>query len=310
MVNFLINGPDGKISRISEPEKGCWIEITEPDESEVRKIKEEFDIDPEFLAQALDPTESGHAQRSGNQILLICDCCYQKEAADGEIPEWTTGPVSIILTDDYLITICIRSNPFLEAMKDDSDKRIQTEKPILFFLILMKKIASEFQENLRTISYLSDEVSAKLYKKMNNQGLQNMMALDKSLIYFSSSLQTNQNLLEKLKETEILKLDEKEETLLDADLIEYKQASKMCNLYISVNERISEGCSNILSNRMNITVEKLTVITIVLSIPALVFGFYGMNVKSLNLQDPWIPILIALIASTACLLYFRQNRRF
>ena len=84
----------------------------------------------------------------------------------------------------------------------------------------------------------------------------------------------------------------------------------MSNLYISINERISEGCNNILSNSMNIVVQRLTVITIILSIPAIVFGFYGMNVKSLSLPHPWIPIALALIASLACWIYFKLSERY
>lgn len=309
MINIFITNDENKLSEISHAQKGCWIEVTDLTDEEAALLVENYKINRSFLKAALDDQETAHLEQSEDQTLIMIDCCISSDREKNNIPQYETAPISLILFDSFFMTITRKGAQFLNALKENEEEPIDTRDPVSFFLILMKQISEKFQEELRTISSYCDEITDHLFKKMKNEGLMQMMKLDKSLIFFSSSLQANQNLLEKIQETRPFELSGPNEKLLDEDLVEYRQASKMCNLYISVNERISDGCSNILSNSMNIVVERLTIITIVLSIPAIIFGFYGMNVKSLNLQHAWLPIFLALGGSILCWIIFYRKRR-
>ncbi|WP_438588853.1 magnesium transporter CorA family protein [Dubosiella newyorkensis] len=304
MITFYRNGEHGEIIKSEKKEEASWVDVVHASREELEQLQAEYSIEPTFLEAAMDEQESAHLEQEQDQLLLIMDLCKEQTEANQKIPKWTTFPFTLIVVPHRLITISQEANPFLEEMK--KRRGIKLEEPIHFYLVLLKLVILKYQEYLRTIASTSNEISERLYKKMNNEGLRQLMKLDQSLVYFSSSLQANQNVVEKIQEMDLAN----DQKVLETTLVECRQASKMSNLYISINERISEGCNNILSNSMNIVVQRLTVITIILSIPAIVFGFYGMNVKSLSLPHPWIPIALALIASLACWIYFKLSERY
>ncbi len=309
MINYYFNESEGKITAIDSFRKGCWIEAVDPDEDEIILIEEKYHVNPDFMSAALDQQETAHIEQEKEQTMVIIDCCRKADSDHESIPQFETYPLTLLFSDEWMITFAPSCSQFLDELRKDEDHSLRTDQPVDFLMTLMKNVALRFQEYLRSISSVSDEVEEQLYRNMSNSHLEDLMKLDKSLIFFSSSLQADQNLLEKIQENGMFDLNSAEDKRLEYNIIEYRQASKMCELYISVNDKISASCSNILSNNMNIVVKRLTVITIVLSIPAMVFGFYGMNIKSLELQHAWIPILIAIAGSALCWLYLKKSRK-
>lgn len=275
-------------------------------------LRDRYGVLPEFLRAALDPEETSHidADEDRSQTLIIADYCIEKQSDIPGLPACITRPLSIIFQKDWIITISIEENPFIEDMEQGRIRNVKTQEPALFLLRLMYVFSQKYQLYLRQIEAVSEKVSDKLYRNMNNRGLMEMMELDKSLIYFSASLKTDSNTLEKLRMGRILPLNSTEKELLDDVIIEYAQASDMCTIYTSINERVSNGCNSVLSNNMNDIMKTLTVITIVMSIPNMIYGFYGMNVIGLPFPQAWFPLALSIILCILCWIYFRFSHRF
>lgn len=312
MMTFLKTGPDGSLDVLQAPKPGCWISVTNPNQDEVEYLHAQLGVLQEFLNSALDPEETSHIDQDvkAGQTLIIADCCIQRKSSIEGIPACITVPVSLIFLPDIFLTISIIDNPFIYALEHSAPGRIDTGRPVHFFLQLMMAISQKYQVYLRLIKACSEKTSEKLYLNMNNQGIEEMMELDKSLIYFAASLETDGNTLQKIRKTRILDLPEEDLPLLDDVLIEYQQASDMCTIYTMVNERVSSGCNNIISNNMNDIMKKLTVITIVMSIPNMIYGFYGMNVADLPLPYVWFPTVLSIAACIVCWFFFRSNRKY
>ncbi len=312
MITIFKTDETGILRKIDIPEQGCWISVFAPTHEEIAWLHDEVDILPEFLKAALDPEETSHIDQDydEHQTLIIADYCLKNSSPMRDILSCITVPLSLIFQPDCLITICIEPNPFIENFESGKIRDLDTTNHTRFFLRLMFAVSQKYQLYLRQIEAGSEKISERLYKNMNNKGLSEMMELDKSLIYFSASLKADENTLEKIRTGRILPLTDEDRELIDDVIIEYKQSIDMCSIYTSINERVSNGCNSILSNNMNDIMKNLTVITIVMSIPNMIYGFYGMNVVDLPFPFVWFPFFLSIISCIICWIYFRLSQRY
>ncbi len=149
--------------------------------------------------------------------------------------------------------------------------------------------------NLKQIDKLSDTTENLLHRLMRNKEIIQLLGLEKSLVYFSSSLKSNEVTLEKLLRGRILKLREEDEDLLEDVIIEVKQAIEMCGIYSNVLSGTMDAFASIISNNLNIVMKGLTSVTIVMAIPNMIFGMYGMNVQDLPFPFFWASIALTFI---------------
>ena len=128
-----------------------------------------------------------------------------------------------------------------------------------------------------------------------NKELFQLLGLEKSLVYFSTSLKSNELTLEKILRGRIIKLYEEDQDLLEDVLIEIKQAIEMCNIYSGILSGTMDAFASIISNNLNIVMKILAAVTIVMAIPNIVFGFYGMNVVGFSGVTMYVPIAVTLV---------------
>ena len=135
-----------------------------------------------------------------------------------------------------------------------------------------------------------------LYKSPRNKELIQLLDLEKSLVYFNASLKANEVTLEKIRRGRIVTLYEEDQDLLEDVLVEIRQAIEMAQIYSTIISNMMDAFASVISNNMNVIMKVLTSITVLLTIPNIVFGFYGMNVKGLPLdQFFWFPLVIAVV---------------
>ena len=145
---------------------------------------------------------------------------------------------------------------------------------------------------------------------MKNKELIQMLRLQKSLVYFSTALKSNEVVLEKLMKHEYIKTYPEDTDLLEDAIIENKQAIEMANIYSSILTGTMDAFASVISNNLNIVMKFLTSVTIVMAIPTMISSFFGMNV-SLPLAGQfsfWIIVVIslALCIITGFVLYKRK----
>ena len=295
-------------------EPGCWINAVAPTPEEVDYLIDHIGVLPEFIKSSLDEEESSHIDYDDdvNQTLVIID--YPSAEEDDNFDEntllYTTLPLGVVIMKGYVITICLYENLSIEDMANGRIKGINTDMKTRFLLLLLLRISQRFLIYLRQIDRISSRTEQKLHQSMRNQELIQMLGLEKSLVYFSTSLKTDEVTLNKIMRGRLIKLYEEDQDLLEDVLIEVHQAIEMCNIYSNILSGTMDAFASVISNNLNIVMKVLTVITLVVQIPALVFAFYGMNVTGFGNTHWWFPTFISVVACLIAIWIFKKKDMF
>ena len=247
------------------------------------------------LCAALDEEESSRIESEDGQTLVIIDVPYMEEEQEEKTVVYTTTSIGIILTPANFITVSARETLVIDEFAEGRVKGVQTHLKTRFLLAILLRVAARFQLYLKQIDRLSLATETQLHRSMQNKELFQLLGLEKSLVYFSTSLKSNELTLEKILRGRIIKLYEDDQDLLEDVLIEIKQAIEMCNIYSGILSGTMDAFASIISNNLNIVMKILAAVTIVMAIPNIVFGFYGMNVVGFGGVTMFVPIAVTLI---------------
>ncbi len=301
MVNYYKN-INGKIVEIESYEIGCWINCTAPDDDELEQLISDFNVDPDFLRSALDEEESSHIDCENGNTLIVVDVPIAKKSEKSIT--YHTMPLGIIITNNNVITLCLRENIVIGEFAEGAVRNVFPQLKTQFVLLIILRVAMKYLQYLKQIDKISDHVEHELRKSMKNKELIQLLEVEKSLVYFSSSLKANEATLEKIMRGRLVKLYEEDQELLDDVLIEVRQAIDMSNIHLNILASTMDVFASIISNNLNIVMKVLASITLLSSIPTIVSGIYGMNVEYLPFTQKqywWFPVvftggLIALVA--------------
>ena len=298
MLNFY-KTVDNRVLQVNAPEPGCWISVISPTEAEVAYLSNDLGVEADFVRAALDEEESSRIESDEGQTLVIVDYPSAEELEDeNRSVLYTTLPMGIIITKDYVLTVCLDDNLTINDMAEGRVKGLQTSMKTRFLLLALLRIAARFLIYLKQIDRISSNTEHRLHQSMRNKELIQLLGLEKSLVYFSTSLKADEITLEKILRGRIIKLYEEDEDLLEDVLIEVKQAIEMCNIYSGILSGMMDAFASVISNNLNIVMKTLTIITIVMAIPNIVFSFYGMNVSGLPFPIWWVPLALSVIFCT------------
>lgn len=301
--------------KIDKPEPGSWISVIAPTEEEKNYLIEEMGILPEFVKSSLDAEESSHIDydEDYNQTLVIVDYPSAEEVEDGydkNMLQYTTLPLGIVIMKGYVVTISLYENLNIDDMAQGRIKGVNTDLKTRFLLLLLLRISQRYLIYLRQIDRISSRTEQRLHKSMQNKELIQMLGLEKSLVYFSTSLKTDEITLNKIMRGKAIKLYDEDQDLLDDVLIEIHQAIEMCNIYSNILSGTMDAFASVISNNLNIVMKVLTVITIVMAIPNIIFSFYGMNVAGLPFPQWWFPTGLAIVACIIATIIFIKKDMF
>ena len=298
---------DNKICQIDKLEEGCWVNVVSPTEEEIQYLIDGLKLDAGFVRSSLDEEESSRIESEDDQTLLIIDTPKATTESQNTIL-YTTMPMGIIITNTFLVTICLSECAVLQEVADGMVRNIQTHLKTRFIFSLLLRIATRYLQYLKQIDKISNMVEGQLHKSMRNKEWIQQLGLEKSLVYFSTSLKSNEVTLEKLLRGRVIKLYEEDQDLLEDVLIEVKQAIEMSNIYSSILSGTMDAFASIISNNLNIVMKVLAAVTILMSIPTIVSSFYGMNVDNLPFADFWFPVaLSAGVVGIAALILIKMK---
>ena len=288
---------DGAIHQVEEPEEGCWIALTNPTATEIFELSERFQIEVDDLRAPLDEEERSRIEVEDTYTLILVDVPMIEARNE---TDWDgTTPLGIIVSEDMIITVCLEDTPVLTRFMEGRVRSFYTYMKTRFILQILHRNASMYLRYLRIIDKKSEQIEEKLHKSTRNRELMELLELEKSLVYFSTSLRSNEVVLEKLLKVESIKKYPDDTDLLEDVIIENKQAMEMANIYSGILNGMMGTFASVISNNLNIVMKALAVITIVMSIPTIVFSAYGMNVKisGMPFADSHWGFLIIILAS-------------
>lgn len=285
---------NGTMKQLNQVEDGCWVNLTYPSEDELNTVAATLNVEPSFLRAALDEEETSRIDVEDDQTLIIIDV-PAVEQQDGAVI-YSTLPLGIIVTKKHIITVGLKESSVIRTLQDGQVKNADTQKRTQFILYVLLQVAKRFLQYLKQIDKIYSHMERQLYKSQRNKELIQLLDLEKSLVYFNTSLKANEVTLEKILRGRIITLYEEDHDLLEDVLIEVRQAIEMANIYSSIISGMMDAFASVISNNLNVIMKVLTSITILLTIPNIVFGFYGMNVAGLPFdQFWWIPLVIAAV---------------
>lgn len=284
-------------------EKGYWIDIVAPSEDELQEIAAATKIQMDFLTAALDEEEKSRIEVEDDQILILVDIPFLRSNKD-----YDTLPLGIIITQDGIATVCLESNGVTADFGAHNSRLFSTFKKTRFLFQILYKSATLYLKYIRIIIRRTDELEIHLRQSMENSELFNLLDLQKSLTYFSTSLRSNSIVMERMmrlrsttQSKNLVKVYEEDEDLLEDVIIEYKQAVEMVEMYSHILNSMMEVFASIISNNLNLVMKFLASVTIILAIPTLISGLWGMNVHVPFADSPYgFVIVLALAMLIAC----------
>ena len=285
-------------------EKGAWINIIDPTPYELKVVSNLTEVDPDFLRSALDDEERSHTDVEDDSVMVLTNVPVFR-GEDG----YDALPLAIIVTEEYIITVCLEETPVMNEFNERTAKLFRTYKRTRFLFQILYKSATYFLKYLRQISKLSDEIEDQLRDDMKNSEILRLLTLQKGLTYFNAAIRSNGAVLDKLMRLRnnaslapILKVYEEDEDLLEDVIIENKQAREMVEMYSKILARIADTFSSIISNSQNLVMKFLAAMTIIIAIPTVVSSFFGMNVPVPMAENPrgfYIVMMLAFSISIA-----------
>ncbi len=270
-----------------------WINVAAPTEKERHIVIEQLKIEPTLFSAALDEEETSHIDMEDDQTAIIVDIPDRQVSDDG-ITSYSTVPLAIIMKDKMLITVCIKDSPIIRDFTSGFVRGVNTKFRTRLIFQIFYRISQTYLTYLKQMNKMTDYAERQLQKSMKNKELFNMMELEKSLVYFSTSLNANEATLQKIFRGRLLKLYDEDKDILEDVLIEIKQAIEMCSIYRDIMSKTMDAYASIISNNLNIVMKVLTSLTILMAIPTLVSSFYGMNVEGIPAPNFWFVVGIAL----------------
>ena len=300
-----------EFQEIREFKKGSWINLVNPSENEIKKVCENINIQEDFIRDALDYEEKARIDKEedDNTILFVVDVPISEKGEENEI--YTTMPLGmIVVRDEFFLTVSLRKNKIIESFEKRKIKNFQTYKKTRFIFQILYLNSSYYLNYLKQINKETEIPEYILKNSMQNKELLKLLSLEKSLVYFTTSLKSNEIVMEKTLRGKIVKLYEEDEEILEDAITENRQAIEMAQIYSNILNGTMDAYASIISNNLNGVMKFLTSITIILAVPTMISSFWGMNVKLPFENSPMgflIMVLIAIIMTIAVTLWLNKK---
>ena len=313
MVKYFINGDGAALVQSEAFSPLCWVDMVSPTDGEVEKVAKETHIPEDMIKAALDEEEMARTEFDEGCSLFVVDCPVIEESDAGDA--YSTLPLAVIYNKHCVMTVCLKGNPVLKDFITGRTK-VRCDSPVPFILNFMLANAKRFLYCLKQIDRRSQRVQAELGSKLNNDDILQLLELENSLVYFSTSLNSNTKVHEKLAKAEAVVKSEEYQDVYDDLVIECNQAIEMCKIYKDTLSVSMDAYGSVISNNANDSMKRLTIITILLAIPTMIAGFWGMNMpvpfQAFHGETStvwwWLVIAITLVV-TACIAVFMLKTR-
>ncbi len=306
----IYNSVYGELVECSEIVDGVWVNMVLPTEEEIDFVCNKLGTDPDFIKAALDEEERSRIEvdDDNGQVIILVDTPYVQMKEQSKMYE--TIPIGIILTDLCIVTVSLQPSLILEPFIKNTIKTFYTFKKSRFILQMLYKNAELYLMCLKHIDKQSTLIEESLHKSMKNKEFIQLLTLEKSLVYISTSLKSNEIVMEKLLRYDFIKKYPDDTELLEDTIIENKQAIEMAKIYSDILTGTMDSFASLISNNLNIVMKRLTSITIVMAIPTIISSFFGMNVPVPFASNPFafVGLIIGSIIICFVVIKYMTNR--
>jgi len=311
MIRILKRPEGGELAELPAFEKDCWINVHNPEHHEIEELSRTFGIPQDFLTDALDLDERARIETEDGKTLIIVRIPVHYDT-NLEIP-YNTLPLGIILLEDAILTICALKSPTLQEFLDGRVKDFSTARRGRFVIQIFGRTVLQYLRYLKHINAFTAILEKELRQSMKNEELFKLLNIIKGLIYFTTSLKTNDLAMERFRRQDPLRMSPEEKDLIDDILIDNRQAQEMAQIYSSILSGMMEAFASLINNNVSEVMKVLTLVTVIIMLPNLVATIYGMNVP-LPFQDRSyafiVVVAIATLLAGSSIFYFVKRKWF
>jgi len=307
MLSIYKTTPEG-LETLESPKNGSWIKAIDPNPEEVEQLVN-WGIEPELITYSLDQDEMARVERDeGYTLILLRIPHFQGETHD--IP-YATVPMGIIIKDNLIATICRHESHITRILTNGKYRGFKTAKRFRFVLYVLLETATRYLTYLREINRSVDRVEDQLQKSTRNRELLELLKYQKSLVYFTTALHSNEVMMERLQRMRMFNQYDEDEDLLEDVITENQQAIQVTNINAEILSGMMDAFASIISNNLNVVMKALAAITIVINVPAIVAAFYGMNVTLPGEDHPLAFLTVfgvsILLSGIAVVIFYRRD---
>ncbi len=306
---------EGKlVTEVLDAEEASWINISAPFVTEeLTKLSESRSIPLDYLTASLDIDERSRYEVEDDVKLIVLNTPLLNQDEDSTKPIYITAPIGIILTPDHIVTISLLDNPILSSFIENRIKNFKPSDEKMFVLQIFEQNVYAFLDCLKKLNLRRDLIEQELYNSSRNSELRQLHRIEKSLVYFVTSLSSNELLKLKIKRSDFLRIKEFEAhtDLFEDVIVDNSQALEMANVHTNILSSTTEVFASVVSNNLNEFIQRLTLITIILMVPTLVASFYGMNVNLPFMESEYafyFIIFFSVILIVFLVWFFRRKK--
>ncbi len=277
--------PEG-LKEASVLEKGIWVNVFNPTSDEKEKLTRDLRVPSDILADALDINEIARSEVEDGFVLIVLRIPRFDQENHSDIPFYTM-PLGIILSPDAVITVCLEEAEVVQDFVSGKVKGFFPENRCRFMLQIFLRAALLYLKYLTEIDRRTDAIAKDLQRSMKNEELIKLMDLEESLVYFTTSLRSNELMIARLQQKDIVEFCPQDKDLLEDVVVEYRQAIEMANVHSDILSGMMDAFGSVIQNNLNIMIKFLTVVTIILTLPMLLGTLYGMNISLPGQDHPY-----------------------
>ena len=310
MITYWETGAAFK--RLSEYQPKCWVNSQELTAEEVEILIDKYDVPRDFIVDVLDTDERSRIENDDDGTVMIILRIPLNNQNNG-IP-FITVPLGVILSEKHIVTICPRRNEVIPSLiKGVNDNRIRITNQVDYVLRIFLISAVWFLQFLKAINVQTALIEKDLENATKNQELHKLLRMEKCLVFFITSLKSNEMVLARMRNNKNIKGVDYDEDLMEDVVIETRQALEMANVYSDIQTSMMDAFASVISNNLNVIMKQLTSITIVLMIPTLIASLYGMNIPNGFESSPFAfgyIVAISVILTIVGIMLFKWKNWF
>lgn len=311
MINYY-KQENGVLVEIDQIADGCWVNITPPfNPDALKQLAEQENIPLDYLLDSIDIDERSRYEIEDDILLVVLKSSVPNDHASKNEPSFITIPIGIVVTEKNVFTVSAFDCSITNDFAANKVKNVNPKNTNDFILKIFERNVYYFLQHLNELNNNRSIFEQKMVKELNNEKLFQLMNIEKSLVYFATSLRTNEVMMMKINRTKVLELTEQQEDLMEDIIVDNSQALEMANIYTNILSSTMDTFASIISNNLNAVMRRLTSVTLILMVPTLVASLYGMNLNLPGADSPYAFVMILGISAVlviATSLYFKKQR--
>lgn len=294
-----------KVGELDTYHPGCWVYVESPTSEEVGFLVRQFKLDEGHVTDALDPDEVPRIEKEGALTYMFVRYAYT--AAENEL---ATEPLLFIMGKDSIITISRGQLPQLQRFVDGQVEFATTQRTKLALLVL-KQFSDQYERYVNTISRQINAIRTRLKgQEIKNDDFVDFVFIEDELNDFLTALVPTAAVLRRLALGKHIRLFEEDGELVEDLLLNSEQQIEGCRTHIKSVVNIREAYATISSNNLNQTMRILTAATVLITLPNIIYGMYGMNVPLPFQHQPWAYwFVLALSIGLSVVVFFAGRKR-